>query len=79
MLGVGYNYHRLRSSELECYVDGQLVLTADVSMPTSDDVSLLRKTCTFVIKTGGMKGRQLQSKQFGQQNMSNTFIESRSV
>jgi hypothetical protein len=38
MLAVSYNYHRLRSSELECYVDGQQVLSTEVSMPSSDDI-----------------------------------------
>ena len=40
MLAVSYNYRRLRSSELECYVNGQQVLSTEVSMPSSDDVSL---------------------------------------
>ena len=39
MLTVSYNYHRLKASELECYVNGQLVLSADVTMPSSEDVT----------------------------------------
>ena len=39
MLSVTYAYHRLRSSELTCYVDGLPVMTLEVSMPSTDDVS----------------------------------------
>ena len=39
MLSVTYAYHRLRSSELTCYVDGLPVMTVEVSMPSTDDVS----------------------------------------
>ena len=38
MLSVTYNYHRLRSSVVEGYVNGQQVLSAEVSMPSTDDV-----------------------------------------
>ena len=37
-LSVTYNYHRLRSSVVEGYVNGQQVLSAEVSMPSTDDV-----------------------------------------
>lgn len=38
MLTVVYEYHRLRQSEIRCYVDGQLILTAEVSLPSTDEV-----------------------------------------
>lgn len=39
MLTVVYQYHMLRSSTLQCYINGSLVLSADVTLPVSEEVS----------------------------------------
>ena len=39
MLTVVYVHNRIKSSSLCCYVDGQAVLGADVSLPNTSDVS----------------------------------------
>lgn len=38
MLTVSYTHNRVRSSQLCCYVNGKLLLHADVTLPTTDDV-----------------------------------------
>lgn len=40
MLSVVYVHNRIKSSGLNCYVDGKLVLTADISLPNTTDVRL---------------------------------------
>ncbi len=41
MLTVSYVHNRMKSSQLCCYINSQLLLTADVTLPNTDDVSLL--------------------------------------
>ena len=38
MLTVVYVHHRLKSSELCCYVNGKAVMNAEVNLPNTDDV-----------------------------------------
>ena len=38
MVTVVYQCHRLRSSELQCYVDGVLVLNTEVTLPQQEEV-----------------------------------------
>ena len=38
MVTVVYHYHRIRSSEVYCYVDGTLALSAEVTLPPHDEV-----------------------------------------
>ena len=40
MLTVVYVHHRLKSSELCCYVNGSAVTNAEVNLPNTDDVSV---------------------------------------
>ncbi len=41
MVTVCYVHNRIRSSQLSCLVDGQLRLTADVTLPATDDVRMM--------------------------------------
>jgi hypothetical protein len=38
MVTVVYEYHRLKSSEVTCYINGQLCLSADVTLPSNDEM-----------------------------------------
>ena len=38
MVTVVYQCHRLRSSELQCYVDGVLALNTEVTLPQQEEV-----------------------------------------
>ena len=38
MVTVIYYHNRLRSNEVLCYVDGVQVLSAEVNLPTQDEV-----------------------------------------
>ena len=39
MVSVVYTHHRLKSNEVCCYVNGLPVLTVEVSLPNTEDVS----------------------------------------
>ena len=41
MLTVVYVHHRLKSSELCCYVNGKAVMNAEVNLPNTDDVRVV--------------------------------------
>ena len=41
MLTVVYVHHRLKSSELCCYVNGKAVMNAEVNLPNTDDVRVM--------------------------------------
>ena len=41
MITVSYQYHRLKSSEVCCYVDGLLTLNAEVTLPSHDEVFII--------------------------------------
>lgn len=56
MLTVVYVHHRLKSSELCCYVNGTAVMTAEVNLPNTDDVSLMVGRTWRVATCGGGGG-----------------------
>ena len=49
MVTVVYTAHRLRSSEVQCYVDGVLSLTAEVTLPLQEEVRYPYKILLFYI------------------------------
>lgn len=44
MLSVVYMHHHIKSSELCCYLNGRAVLSAEVTLPNTDDVSQQKYT-----------------------------------
>ena len=48
MLTVVYVHHRLKSSELCCYVNGIAVMNAEVNLPNTDDVRVVTSVCASV-------------------------------
>ena len=48
MLSVVYVHHRIKTSELCCYINGKAVMNAHVTLPSTDDVRMNVCLCVCV-------------------------------